>query len=236
MKKYYDETNWEYIIRVVERPILITCILILTFIWIGMKIHLRELEEFEKTHFINIEITEEQRMSVKQRHMKDIMEMPLPENKKADVVLQEIPEIIPEEACETTHHETYEVECKSNYEESDVELLAKLMYAEEGIFIYKLSEKEAKYVCQLAGSVVLHRKNMNYGGADTIEEVIYAEGQYQCVANGSINQEVPDIVYEWAEELLQNGPIGPENMVYQAEFEQGSEVYDHVGNQYFCVM
>ena len=109
------------------------------------------------------------------------------------------------------------------------------MYAEEGIFIYKLSEEEAKYVCQLAGSVVIHRKNMKYGGANTIEEVIYAHGQYACVNNGSINQEVPDVVYEWAEELLLNGPIGPENMIYQAQFQQGSETYDIIGNQYFCL-
>ena len=163
--------------------------------------------------------------------MSDIMKLPLPEETLEEAIEEEteVAQTV-ERISETTP------EYEMSYKQSDVELLARLMYAEEGIFIYKLSEEDSKYVCQLAGSVVIHRKNMNYGGADTIEEVIYAEGQYQCVANGSINQEVPDIVYEWAEELLQNGPIGPENMVYQAEFEQGSEVYDHVGNQYFCVM
>lgn len=124
---------------------------------------------------------------------------------------------------------------ETHYDQTDVELLARLMYAEEGIFIYRLPENEAKYVNQLAGSVVLHRRNMNYRGAKTIEEVIYDEGQYACVENGSIDQEVPEIVYEWAEELLKYGPIGPENMIFQAEFEQGTEVFDQVGNQYFCI-
>lgn len=121
------------------------------------------------------------------------------------------------------------------YTQEEVELLAKLMYAEVGVYIYKFAEDEAEYIHKLTGSVVIHRRNMNYLKDETIHDVIYAKGQYACVDNGSIEQEVPEIVYEWAEELLRDGPIGPENMIYQAQFKQGSDEFDYVGNQYFCL-
>ena len=128
-----------------------------------------------------------------------------------------------------------ETSLQQPYTQEEVELLAKLMYAEVGVYIYKFAEEEAEYIHKLTGSVVIHRRNMNYLKDETIHDVIYAKGQYACVDNGSIEQEVPEVVYEWAEELLRDGPIGPENMIYQAQFEQGSGNFEHVGNQYFCV-
>ena len=131
--------------------------------------------------------------------------------------------------------EILEISSQQSYTQEEVELLAKLMYAEVGIYLYKFTEDEAEYIHKLTGSVVIHRRNMNYRKAETIQDVIYDDGQYACVDNGSIEQEVPEIVYKWAEDLLRDGPIGPENMIYQAQFKQGSKEYDHVGNQYFCV-
>ena len=116
--------------------------------------------------------------------------------------------------------------------ESDVMLLARVMHAEEGILRKKLSYEEAKMAHMLAGSVILNRRNMHYLGDTTIAEVIYAPGQYACIEN--LNQKIPQETIEWAQELIDNGPIGPSNMIYQAEFEQGSETYAHIGNQYFC--
>lgn len=253
MKNYYTETIGEYILRRVQTSIMLTTLIILSLTYISMVIHSKELEEFKKTHFTNISVEREK--SVKEQFVADIKKMSVPQEllqEETTVVIEkenEAETVITEEtyAQEKTHQITTTKEIttleeipqvttsKDAYSKSDVELLAKLMYAEEGIYIYKLSQAEAKYVCQLAGSVVLHRKNMEYGGADTIKEVIYANGQYECVNNGSINQKVPDIVYEWAEELLTNGPLGPSNMVYQAQFEQG-EVYEQIGNQYFCLL
>lgn len=117
-------------------------------------------------------------------------------------------------------------------DEEEVLLLAQLMHAEEGVLRRDLSSEDAKMAHMLCGSVVINRRNMNYRGAKTIKDVIYTKGQYACIEN--LNQKVPDETIEWARELLENGPIGPENMIYQAEFEQGSETVAHIGNQYFC--
>lgn len=118
--------------------------------------------------------------------------------------------------------------------EEDVMLLAKLMHAEEGTLRYSLSYEDAKMAHMLCGSVVLHRLNMHYRGANTIEEVIYMSGQYASVEN--LDQEVPEETIQWARELLENGPMGPEDMIYQAEFEQGEDIYENIGNQYFCTI
>lgn len=229
-KNYYYEI--QHILRTLERSLACTIITVSFMMLFSMRMDLKSLQVAEK-NFINISVEREE-ISIKEQFFKDIDALALPEENikrqqisKTDVV--EETQSINEAKIETTS--TY----VTNYEQRDVELLARLMYAEEGIYIYKLSEDEAKYVNQLAGSVVLHRRDTHFGGAKTIEDVIFAKGQYDSVAKGTIYQEVPDIVYEWAEELLKNGPIGPENLVYQAEFEQGSDTYDQIGNQYFCI-
>lgn len=118
------------------------------------------------------------------------------------------------------------------YSESDVMLLARLMHAEEGILLKKLSPEDAKRAHMLAGSVALHRLEQKYLGAETLTEVIYSHGQYASVEK--LNQKVPEETIQWAQELIDNGPIGPSNMIFQAEFEQGTDTYDHIGNQFFC--
>lgn len=122
--------------------------------------------------------------------------------------------------------------------QNDKELLAQLMYAEEGVYLqkYKDDPEKAEKVHKLAGSVVIHRMENHYMGVETIEDVIYAKGQYHTqtqkrVTNG---QDVPEIVYEWAEELLTDGALGPEGLIYQSEFKQG-RVYTQIGNQFFGV-
>lgn len=120
------------------------------------------------------------------------------------------------------------------YTAEDVDLLARLMYAEVGIFLQTMSEEDAKEAFMLTGSVVLNRlKNPNLG-YNNLKEVIYAKGQYQCVRNGSINNTPPEEVYQWANELLQFGPKGPDNMIFQSTFKQGTSTYKKIGNTYFC--
>lgn len=122
------------------------------------------------------------------------------------------------------------------YTEQDLEELVQCMFAEEGTFFRQWDENPelVEYVHKLAGSVVLHRLENNHRGCETIHEVIFCKGQYalqtqERVTNG---QDVPDIVYIWAEELLTEGPLGPNNLIYQSEFKQG-DVYEIIGNQYF---
>ena len=130
-----------------------------------------------------------------------------------------------------------ETNAQQSYTEQDVNLLAQLMYAEEGVFLQRYDEhpKKVERVFKLAGSVVLHRMENSYMG-ETIYDVIYAPGQYagQTLQRVSAGQDVPEMVYTWAEELLRDGPIGPNNLVYQAEFSQGKP-YEKIWNQVFCV-
>lgn len=123
------------------------------------------------------------------------------------------------------------------YTEEDVEFLAQTMYAEEGIFFakYKDDLELVEKVHKLAGSVVIHRADNEYRGATTIQQVVFTEGQYakQTLEKICEGQEMPDIVYVWAEELLRDGPIGPNNLIFQSEFEQGDKYGEPIGNQYF---
>ena len=163
---------------------------------------------------------------------------------KSDVTDEEITEEslvgaeeLVEETAETDSIET-ETEVKNTEHvarSADVDLLANIMYAEEGVFIENDPEN-AEIAHKLCGSVVLHRMEVNFGGATTMEEVLNAENQYAGATKRRIRngQEIPEVVYKWAEELLTTGPIGPRNMVYQAQFKQG-KVYDKIGNQYFCI-
>lgn len=119
------------------------------------------------------------------------------------------------------------------------ELLAQMMFAEEGVFFsWSAGDPDTiERVHKLAGSVILHRLNMHFSGAQTLADVLYAPGQYdsRTIARVEQGQALPAQVYQWADELLTEGTLGPDNLVFQAEFPQGSAVYDHIGNQYFCV-
>jgi hypothetical protein len=108
----------------------------------------------------------------------------------------------------------------------DLELLAHLIYSEVGD-----DGEEAMYY---AGSVVLNRiRNGEY--PDDLYSVIYQFGQYEVTWNGGLYKEEPsDIAYEVAADLLEEGSILPEGVVYQAEFEQGSDTFKIIGNTYFC--
>lgn len=141
-----------------------------------------------------------------------------------------------EAEAQTVETEVQAVEAEaqtSKIDEADVMLLASLMHEEEGVLRWTLSYEDAKMAHLYAGSVVLNRLNMHYRGAESLEDVIYCPGQYASV-DKLLKEEIPEETIEWARQLLQDGPIGPENMIYQAEFEQGSETVEKIGNQYFC--
>ena len=119
---------------------------------------------------------------------------------------------------------------KENYDR-EVQLLAGIMYLEEGIYV---DNSDGEYIHKLAGSVVLHRVESDIY-PDSVEGVLYDPGQYGSRTKRLIDTvEIPEKVYVWAEELMEEGPIGPSNLVFQAGIVQG-EVYYSYGNQYFCL-
>ena len=111
--------------------------------------------------------------------------------------------------------------------EEDLELLAHLIFAESGS---DWIEDETLYY---VGSVVLNRVNSDLF-PDTIYDVIYQRGQYACTWDGNIEKTPTERCYVIAEDLLRNGSVLPEEVVFQAEFTQGSGVYAYQDNLYFC--
>lgn len=121
--------------------------------------------------------------------------------------------------------------------EDDIELLAKLITAEQGYVENYEDEFEYEERAYLCGSVVINRmKSEKF--PNTLKEVIYQHKgdkyQYQCVKNGAINRDYDEIAWEVAEELLTVGTTIPENVLFQAEFVQADGVYRQIGNTYFC--
>lgn len=112
----------------------------------------------------------------------------------------------------------------------DIELLASLIYYEQG----EPETTEDEERCYLTGCVVLNRI-ASPEFPDTLEGVIYQTGQYACINKIRNGGYYGDICFEIAEGLLTYGVENvPENLVFQAQFRQGSGVYKNIYNQYFC--
>ena len=121
------------------------------------------------------------------------------------------------------------------YTEEDLDLLARLITAEMGASW--VSDEMQLYV----GSVVLNRMQHPLF-PDTLYDVIYAKGQYSPTWTGAINNTPDERTIENARQLLEQGSVLPENVVFQANFPQGDgvyyEYYDEVlgTTTYFCYL
>lgn len=112
-------------------------------------------------------------------------------------------------------------------ETSDLYILAHVISGEAGSDY--LSDTVRYYV----GSVVLNRvANEKY--PDTIKEVVYQRGQYACLWDGNYDKPVSDDCWRIAEELLKDGSKLPSEVIYQAQFSQGSGVYYEEHGEKFC--
>lgn len=113
------------------------------------------------------------------------------------------------------------------YTKSNVILLAKLIQAENG----GAKHDETLY---LTGAVVMKRvKSKHY--PNTIREVIYQKGQYSTASR--LDSVKPSTrALEIANDILVYGVDElPDNLVFQAMFEQGKEVYKKIDGEYFCL-
>ena len=109
--------------------------------------------------------------------------------------------------------------------QDDLYLMAHLIWGEAGY-----DNPDMMYAI---GSVVLNRVNHS-AYPDTISGVIYQSGQYACTWDGNFDKTPSELAWQIAEDLLINGSTLPENVVYQAQFTQGSGVYLQIENEYFC--
>lgn len=88
--------------------------------------------------------------------------------------------------------------------------------------------------CQVAvGSVALNRVAHEWY-PDTLYAVAHQKGQYACFKDKNAYREPTELTLEVADYLLRNGSQLPSNVIYQAQFKQGSGVYKQIGNQIFC--
>lgn len=106
-------------------------------------------------------------------------------------------------------------------------LLAHLIYAEAG------QDSCSDDTQLMVGSVALNRVKSDYF-PNTLYEVIYQTGQYSCTWNGGFEKEPNERAWKNAEYLLQTGSVLPNNVIFQAGFEQGDGTYTEVDGIYFC--
>ena len=113
------------------------------------------------------------------------------------------------------------------YNSDDLDLLSRVVNAEAGSSW--LSDEHQ----QAVASVVLNRV-ADSRFPNTIREVVYQRGQYGCVYNGMINRTPSQRAVDNARYVLENGVTIPSNVVWQAQFRQGSGVWKYIEGHYFC--
>ena len=107
----------------------------------------------------------------------------------------------------------------------EVQLLAKLINAEAG---------DASRETQIAVASVILNRVQSDTFPDTIYDVIYQEGQYPPVQNGTFDQTPNASSLESALYVYQNGSQIPANVLYQSYDVQGSGVWAEMDGNYFC--
>lgn len=112
----------------------------------------------------------------------------------------------------------------------DLDTLSRIISAEAGNCGY--------WMMVSVGSVVLNRVS-DERFPDTIDGVVFQEGQYAPTWNGAFWNDPTDGAVEVAEMLLEEGSQIDTSVVWQAEFPQGVGVYDTIQSpfgttMYFC--
>ena len=123
---------------------------------------------------------------------------------------------------------TVETETEQSYTDEDLWYLSRVIQAESGYCSIEMM--------QGVGSVVLNRVTDDRF-PDTIREVIEQPGQYSTLS--WLSSQIPtDEVLEVSIDLLENGSKYPADVVWQANFPQGTEVYKTISTSYstmyFC--
>ena len=123
---------------------------------------------------------------------------------------------------------TIETETERPYSDEDIWYLSRVIQAESGYCQREMMEG--------VGSVVLNRVESDLF-PNTVREVIEQPGQYSTLS--WLSSQVPtDEVMEVTVDLLETGSKYPEDVLYQANFVQGSGVYKTLSTSYstmyFC--
>lgn len=149
-------------------------------------------------------------------------------DEKATKEVQKIDEVLMVDTLDTEKFETVEIPKiaeEISYTEEDLAVMIGVIVGE--------AQPYSDEFQRAVGSVVLNRvKSKNY--PNTIKEVVFQKGQYACTWDGNYYRKPTDRNIANAKYVLEHGSTLPENVVYQAEFKQGSGIYKKIGNTYFC--
>lgn len=154
-----------------------------------------------------------------------------------EITEEETMEVEPTEVAEA-ERSVPEEEPYFPYTQKDIYLVGNTVFWEVGTLRYKCTEEEAMKALRMTASCIVNRTKMNYRHfGRTIESQIFADSQYASREKISDTKQdyVDEIFYQVAEEILQNGPVVSERLVFQSENEQGKEV-DHINNQHFGLL
>lgn len=121
---------------------------------------------------------------------------------------------------------------------------AKPAYSEEDLFylavaICREAGGESEEIQLLVANVIINRVNSSVY-PDTIYEVLTQKRQYGTMWRDGISfpdwaaEEVQEQCYSVARRILEGERFCPENVLFQAEFEQGSGIYKEYPGYYFC--
>lgn len=118
----------------------------------------------------------------------------------------------------------------STMSERDFFLLCQLIYYEAG------SPNTSNLDRTLAGNVSLNRLGCSYRGAKSLEDVIYAKGQYSTSGKITDNEHIsiPMSSVLAAYRLAIGNRYCPSNVIYQSQSKQGDGVWQKVGHHYYC--
>lgn len=143
-------------------------------------------------------------------------------------------ELTTEALTETTEPVTEPViptEPKKNYTDDDLFYLAAAVCREAG--------GESEEIQLLVANVVINRVNSSIY-PDTIYGVLTDYRQYGMMWKYGVSfpswadQDTIDHCYDVARRILEGERVCPDNVLFQAEFEQGSGVYKQFDGFYFC--
>lgn len=143
-------------------------------------------------------------------------------------------ELTTEALTETTEPVTEPViptEPKKNYTDDDLFYLAAAVCREAG--------GESEEIQLLVANVVINRVNSSIY-PDTIYGVLTDYRQYGMMWKYGVSfpswadQDTIDNCYDVARRILEGERVCPDNVLFQAEFEQGSGVYKQFDGFYFC--
>ena len=122
---------------------------------------------------------------------------------------------------------TIETEPEKTYTDEDLYILSHIISAEAG--------NCSKAMMVSVGSVVLNRV-ADDRFPDTIEGVVFQEGQYSPTWNGAYYAEPTEAACAVAKTLLEEGSALDSSVVWQAEFPQGEGIYDTIESPWGTVM